>query len=80
MYFSKDGNFEKFIATNYFNASNEVAVKSFLDEKIKFTDIFSIVEKVTHLSSKGNPNSIEEVFEYDKLARELSENEVSKIT
>ncbi|MAC61303.1 MAG: 1-deoxy-D-xylulose-5-phosphate reductoisomerase [SAR116 cluster bacterium] len=69
-----------FIATNYFNASNEVAVKSFLDEKIKFTDIFSIVEKVTNLSSKGNPNSIEEVFKYDKLARELSENEVNKIT
>ena len=69
-----------FIATNYFNASNEVAVKSFLDEKIKFTDIFSIVEKVTNLSSTGNPNSIEEVFKYDKLARELSENEVSKIT
>ena len=69
-----------FIATNYFNASNEVAVKSFLDEKIMFTDIFSIVEKVTNLSSRGNPNSIEEVFKYDKLARELSENEVNKIT
>ena len=36
----------------------------FLEKKINFTDIFSIVEKVTNLSSKGNPNSIEEVFKY----------------
>lgn len=69
-----------FIATTYFNASNEVAVKNFLQNKIKFIDIFSIVEKVTHLSLTGNPNSIEDVIKYDKLARKLSENEVSKIT
>ena len=51
---------------------------SFLNEKIKFTDIFSIVETVTSLSAKGNPNSIEEVFEYDKLARKFAYNEVRK--
>ena len=67
-----------FIATSFFNAANEIAVDSFLNEKIKFTDIFSIVETVTSLSAKGNPNSIEEVFEYDKLARKFAYNEVRK--
>ena len=67
-----------FIATSFFNAANEIAVESFLNEKIKFTDIFSIVETVTSLSAKGNPNSIEEVFEYDKLARKFAYNEVRK--
>ena len=67
-----------FIATSFFNAANEIAVDSFLNEKIKFTDIFSIVETVTGLSAIGNPNTIEEVFEYDKLAREFAYNEVRK--
>ena len=67
-----------FIATSFFNAANEIAVDSFLNEKIKFTDIFSIVETVTDLSNNGNPKSIEEVFEYDKLARKFAYNEVKK--
>ena len=67
-----------FIATSFFNAANEIAVESFLNEKIKFTDIFSIVETVTGLSAIGNPNTIEEVFEYDKLARKFAYNEVRK--
>ena len=67
-----------FIATSFFNAANEIAVDSFLNEKIKFTDIFSIVETVTGLSAIGNPNTIEEVFEYDKLARKFAYNEVRK--
>ena len=67
-----------FIATSFFNAANEIAVDSFLNEKIKFTDIFSIVETVTGLSNNGNPKSIEEVFEYDKLARKFAYNEVKK--
>ena len=67
-----------FIATSFFNAANEIAVDSFLNEKIKFTDIFSIVETVTSLSNNGNPKSIEEVFEYDKLARKFAYNEVKK--
>jgi len=67
-----------FIATNFFNAANEVAVESFLKEKISFTDIFSIVDNVTKLSKPGDPKSIEDVFEYDKLARKYAQDQVKK--
>ncbi len=67
-----------FIATNFFNAANEVAVDSFVKEKISFTDIFSIVDNVTKLSKPGDPKSIEDVFEYDKLARKYAQDEVKR--
>ena len=67
-----------FIATNFFNAANEVAVESFVKEKISFTDIFSIVDNVTKLSKSGDPKSIEDVFNYDKLARKHAQNQVKK--
>ena len=67
-----------FIATNFFNAANEVAVENFVKEKISFIDIFSIVENVTKLSKPGDPKSIEDVYEYDKLARKYALNEVKK--
>ena len=37
-----------FIATNFFNAANEIAVESFTKNEINFTNIFSIVENVTN--------------------------------
>ena len=42
--------------------------------------IFSIVENVTKLSEPGDPKSIEDVFEYDKLARKYAHNEVKKFS
>lgn len=54
------------------NASNEAAVRLFLEEKIRFTDIVKIVEKT--LSSERNDNAVTEcgIFEthkriYDKI-------------
>ena len=68
-----------FIATNFFNAANEIAVESFINKKIGFTDIFKIVEKTTNLSSIGNPKCVEDVLEYDRLARNLALREVKSI-
>ncbi len=68
-----------FIATTFFNASNEIAVASFLRNKIHFTDIFFIVEKVLFSANAGDPKSIEEVFEYDRFARNLAESEIDKL-
>ena len=68
------------IATNFFNAANEIAVESFIKNEINFTAIFSIVENVTKLSKPGDPKSIEDVFEYDRLAREYALNEVIKFS
>ena len=52
----------------------------FIKDEINFTDIFSIVENVTKLSEPGDPKSIEDVFEYDKLARKYALNEVIKFS
>ena len=68
-----------FIATTFFNASNEIAVDYFLRKKIHFTDIFIIVEKTLHSANAGDPKSIEEVFEYDRFARKLAESEINKL-
>jgi len=52
----------------------------FLKNEIKFTAIFSIVQNVTKLSEPGDPKSIEDVFEYDKLARKYALKEVKKFS
>ena len=68
-----------FIATTFFNASNEIAVDSFLSNKIDLTDIFIIVEKVLLSANAGDPKSIEEVFEHDRFARKLAKSEINKL-
>ncbi len=51
------------------NASDEIAVKYFLEDKIGFTDIFDVVEKiVTSFKNIKNP-SLEEIINADKEAR-----------
>ncbi len=53
------------------NAANEIAVKSFLNGKIKFTDIPGLVEKTMSKHSLIlNPN-LETIFEADNWAREI---------
>ena len=55
------------------NAANEVAVASFLDEKLKFTDIPHIVEQtLTNLSSRP-ASSLNEILEDDLTARKEAE-------
>ena len=54
------------------NASDEIAVKYFLDDMIGFTDIFNIVEKiVTGYKNIKNP-SLDEIINADKEARILT--------
>lgn len=51
------------------NAANEVAVAAFLRDKIKFTDIPSIIEKTIEKCSFAAKPTIEEIFESDKEGR-----------
>ena len=51
------------------NASNEIAVDSFLNKKIKFLDIFKFIQFVLDLDSPIKPNSIEEIIELDNFYR-----------
>ncbi len=51
------------------NASNEIAVSAFLQNKIKFLDIYNIVYETLNLYSPPKPNNIDDVLEIDKIAR-----------
>jgi 1-deoxy-D-xylulose-5-phosphate reductoisomerase len=52
------------------NAANEVAVKLFLDKKIKFTDIVKIVKKVIEKHSKIDDPLLEDIINSEKWAAE----------
>ena len=51
------------------NASNEIAVHSFLNNKIKFTDIFNVIIDTLNDYNPKKPSNIDDVLEIDKLAR-----------
>ena len=61
------------------NASDEIAVKYFLEDKIGFTDIFNVVESVV----KGYKNivdpTLDDILNADKEARELTKKIINKI-
>ncbi|MFL2661732.1 MAG: 1-deoxy-D-xylulose-5-phosphate reductoisomerase [Alphaproteobacteria bacterium] len=60
-------------APTVLNASNEIAVDSFLNKKIKFLSISKVVEKTLNKSSFSNINSIKDVIEIDKETRTLTQ-------
>ncbi|UCE67109.1 MAG: 1-deoxy-D-xylulose-5-phosphate reductoisomerase [Candidatus Zixiibacteriota bacterium] len=62
-----------------FNASNEAAVDAFLNRKIKFTDIFHIVEKTMNKSGSIDVDSIESIMEADKNGRKIAEEIINGI-
>ena len=61
------------------NASNEVAVDSFLRKKINFLDIVKIIEKTLVNFTFGNPKSIADVFEIHKEACKISHNYINRL-
>lgn len=58
------------------NAADEVAVKYFLTEKIKFIDIFKIIKNVIDIVSaqKININTFKDIFNLDNECRIIAEN------
>jgi len=62
------------------NAANEVAVESFLSERIGFTDIYRVIVEVMDLfSPPGSPASLETLLQADREARRLAWEQVKKI-
>ena len=59
------------------NAANEVAVASFLDNKLSFTDIPYIVENTLEKVPSSLASSLDVILEADKLAREEAEHLVA---
>lgn len=56
------------------NAANEIAVDAFLDEKIKFTDIFKINETSVNKFVSQQVDNINEVIALDKEVRLFAQN------
>lgn len=48
------------------NASNEVLVEGFLNHKIKYTDISDGIDKMFHMYSNIELNTIEDIIDFDK--------------
>lgn len=55
-----------------FNASNEIAVEAFINHKIKFLSIETIIEKTINAHTNIIEPSLEEVLSVDKWAREYA--------
>ncbi|MGN0894953.1 MAG: 1-deoxy-D-xylulose-5-phosphate reductoisomerase [Succinivibrio sp.] len=66
-------------ATTVVNAANEIAVAAFLEDRIGFTDISSVVDAT--LQTLGSPAlcSIEEVLQTDAKAREVAQRLVGEM-
>ncbi len=53
-----------------FNATNEVLVEAFLNEKIEFSQIFDFLEMAFEKTKTEKIESIEQIYQIDKVARE----------
>ena len=56
----------------YFNAANEVAVENFLKGRIKFREIYEVILRTFDTKEMSKFNSIEDIFEIDQEARNIS--------
>ncbi len=61
------------------NAANEECVYAFLDGRIAFTDIVTVVEKTIGLSEFRNNPGINEIFESDNEARDIARGLIREI-
>jgi 1-deoxy-D-xylulose-5-phosphate reductoisomerase len=61
------------------NAANEVAVAAFLEDRIRFADLFEIVsDAVMQFDRPWGELSLEELLAADRRARELAGDAVGK--
>lgn len=60
------------------NAANEVAVKAFLDNKIKFTDIYTINEQSVKRFENEDVACIDDVVQLDEKVRAFSDDLISQ--
>jgi 1-deoxy-D-xylulose-5-phosphate reductoisomerase len=60
------------------NAANEVAVAAFLDRRIRYPEIASMIDEVLNLEPVVAVNELETVFEVDAKARTLAEQWLSR--
>ena len=61
------------------NAANEIAVEAYLDEKIKFTDLSEIIEKVLNMHDSSVDPSLEEILQADQWARRQTKKNIERM-
>ena len=67
-------------ATIVLNAANEVAVAAFLDEKIGFTDIATLIEQTLQLANiTEDVSSVKLILEADALARTITKKCIAEM-
>ena len=64
----------------YFNAANEVAVENFLKGRIKFREIYEVILRTFDTKEMSKVNSIEDIFEIDQEARNISNMVIKSLT
>lgn len=74
LYLAMEALAEGGVAPLVLNAANEIAVDAFLQEKIRFTDISSIVKATLDKFDMKAPQSLSMVFECDRDARQSASN------
>ncbi|MBE9528995.1 MAG: 1-deoxy-D-xylulose-5-phosphate reductoisomerase, partial [Proteobacteria bacterium] len=66
------------VAPAVLNGADEIAVEAFLNGRIAFTDIYSVLDTVLQAHAPTVPRSIEEVVEADGWAREAAREAVKR--
>ena len=60
------------------NAADEVLVNAFLEERIKYTDIPDMIEKMLYNHKLEKLDTIEKILDLDKRAREETEKLINR--
>ena len=60
------------------NASNEVAVRSFLEERIQFVHIFKVIDAVLQEHIQRDVNTLEEILEVDRETKLKTRNFIER--
>lgn len=64
-----------------FNGANEACVELFLDEKIRFTDIFDLIEfALDNVRQRGDNPTLDDILEADTEAREAVKREAERLS
>ena len=64
----------------YFNAANEVAVESFLKNRISFKQIYEVIFRTFDIKGMSKISTIEEIFEIDEEARNIANMVIKSLT
>ena len=62
-----------------FNGANEVAVQSFLDNRLSFTDIITVVEESLSKIPSSEPNSLIDIKKVDEEARRIAGSIIARL-